>query len=151
MGKLEELQAEVAKLQASLDEANTKKTLAEDMARTMASMNPLVSGSTVTEEQATGKTIDVEVCTNPWERDEKKYVYKTVKLPTYFYNIQLPAAAGLCLTTNGREFYHGQTYEFTSMELAEMKDRVAKCWWHEKNIHGENENAYKKPTMAYVR
>ena len=148
--RIEELQAEIERLKASLDDSNSKRTLAEDMAQTMASMNPLINKSSA-EEQATGKTVSVEICTNPWERDEKKQVFKTVKLPTFYYNIQLPEGSGLCLTTNGREFYHGETYEFSSQELPEIKDRVAKCWWHERSIHGENENAYRKPTHRYLR
>jgi hypothetical protein len=148
MGKLEELQAEIERLKTALNDSDRKKTQAEEMAQVMASMNPLV-GST-SEEQATGRTVKVEVCTNPWERNEKKQKFHTVEFPTYYYNIQLPAGAGLCLITNGQEYYHGQTYEFTSQELPEIKDRVAKCWWHEKAIHGENENAYKKPTSTHL-
>jgi hypothetical protein len=83
---------------------------------------------------------------NPGEKDVKKYKYKKVKVPTYYYNIQLPAGAGICLWTNGVEYYHGETYEFDPNTLAEMKSRVARCWEHEKSIHGDNENAYRKPT-----
>lgn len=147
MSKIEELQAEIDRLMASLNESNTKRSQAEEMAQIMASMNPLV-GST-TEEQATGKIVDVEMCANPHERDVSKHIKKKVKVPTYFYNIQLPAGAGLTLSTNGVEYYHGQTYEFTAYELASIKDRVARCWAHEKSIHGENENAYKKPTNQH--
>lgn len=148
MGKIEELTAEIERLKTELTDSNKQKSSAEEMAQMMAAMNPLI-GSTA-EEQATGRTVKVNVCSNPWERDEKKQKFCSVEFPTYYYNIQLPAGAGLCLTTNGQEYYHGQTYEFTSQELPEIKDRVAKTWWHEKSIHGENENAYKKPTNTHL-
>ena len=148
MTKIEELQAEIDRLKAALTDSDKKKSSAEEMAQLMASMNPLVGSAT--EEQATGKTVDVEMCVNPAERDLKKQKFKTVKIPTYYYNIQLPAGAGISLSTNGIEYYHGQTYEFTEHELASIKDRVARCWAHEKSIHGENENAYKKPTHIHL-
>jgi hypothetical protein len=65
------------------------------------------------------------------------------------YTINLPAGAGNCLYTNGIEYYHGETYEFDAEILSEMKSRVARCWDHEKSIHGENENAYRRPTNVH--
>ena len=144
MSDIKELQAEIERLKAELGVEKEQRTAAEEMAHAMSEASAY-SGSNV-EEQATGKTRSVEVCTNPWERDIKKHKYKTIKMPTYYYNIQLPPAAGLSLSTNGIEYYHGETYEFVLPELAEMKSRVARCWDHEKSIHGDNENAYKKPT-----
>jgi hypothetical protein len=144
MTDLEKLQKEIEDLKLQLGVEKEQRTAAEEMAHAMSEASAY-SGSNV-EEQATGKTRSIEVCTNPWERDTKKHKYKTVKMPTYYYTIQLPPAAGLALSTNGIEYYHGETYEFVQQELAEMKSRVARCWDHEKSIHGDNENAYRKPT-----
>lgn len=140
----EELQAEIEALKSQLVDANEQKTAAEDMAKAMASASQFTGGTS--QEQPTGRTIMVNVCLNPTVRDEKKLKYKEVEEPTYYYNIDLPAGAGLCLYTNGVEYYHGQTYEFDQATLAEMKSRVAQCWYHEKSIHGENENAYRRKT-----
>jgi hypothetical protein len=140
---IEELQAEVERLQGELGTSEKKRTEAEEMAMAVAQASPFMSN---TEEQPTGNTVKVLVCLNPWERDEKKQKSKTVELPTYFYAINLPAGAGTHLATNGIEYYHGQTYEFDPTTLAEMKSRVARCWDHEKSIHGGDENAYRKPT-----
>jgi hypothetical protein len=142
--KFEELQAEIALLKAELNVMTEKKTEAEEFAKSLAAASPFM-GSMV-EEQPTGKTIRTSICTNPTEKDTKKHKYVDVEVPTYYYNIQLPAGAGLCLYTNGVEYYHGETYEFDQFTLAEMKSRVARCWDHEKSIHGDNENAYRKPT-----
>lgn len=142
--EIEELQAQVARLQEALGAETQKRTQAEEMAFAMSQAGQFF-GSTA-EEQATGRTITVRTCLNPTERTEKKQRWHDLEVPTYFYTIQLPTAAGLCLTTNGVEYYHGQTYEFDGLTLAEMKSRVARCWDHEKSIHGDNENAYRKPT-----
>ena len=143
----DELRAEVERLQAALATSETARTSAEEMALAVAQASPF-GGSA--EEEATGKTVQITVCLNPAERDVKKLKWKEVKVPTYFYNIQLPAGAGLCLSTNGVEYYHGQTYELDPNTLAELKSRVALCWAHEKSIHGENENAYHKPTHKHL-
>ena len=141
--ELEDLQAEVARLQAALLEEQGARSAAEEAARAVAAASPFVDHTV--EEQPTGKTVPVEVCLNPGARKESEHRFHTVEMPTYFYTIQLPAAAGLSLSTNGVEYYHGQTYEFDPIMLAEMKSRVARCWDHEKSIHGDNENAYRKP------
>jgi len=86
------------------------------------------------EEQPTGRTVDVEVCINVWETDEKKQKFETVKLPTFMYTINLPLSAGTHLSTNGFPYYHGETYELDSQTLPDIKSRVARCWDHEKSI-----------------
>ena len=138
------LQEQIDKLQAELSSERVKRTDAEEIAASL-SHGAQFTGNT-TEEQPTGKTESIEKCVNPWERNEKKQRFITVDLPTFFYTINLPTGAGLYLSTNGTEYYHGQTYEFNSEILAEMKDRVAKCWKHEESISGSNENAYRKTT-----
>lgn len=146
---IEELQAEVLRLQEALGVSENQRTQAEEMAHAMSQANQFIVGA-ASEEQPTGKTVTIKVCLNPTERTEKKQKWHEVEMPTYYYNIQLPTAAGLCLSTNGIEYYHGQTYEFDALTLAEMKSRVARCWDHEKSIHGDNENAYRKPTNRMV-
>ena len=141
--ELAAMRAEVARLTAALGESESKRGEAEAMSAAMA-----FSGDT--DEQPTGRTVEVEVCANPWERDEKKQKFVKVKEPTFMYTIQLPAGAGVDLTTNGMPYYHGQTYEFDRFTLADIKSRVARCWDHEKSIHGGNENAYRKPTNRHL-
>jgi hypothetical protein len=152
--KYEELKAELELLKAELAVVQEQKSEAEKMAKAMADASQFF-GSTA-EEQPTGKTIKMKICLNPHATDTKKHKFVDVDVPTYYYNIQLPAAAGLCLYTNGIEYYHGETYEFDQYTLSDIKSRVARCWDHEKSIHGDNENAYRKPvnktlTMKGVR
>ena len=143
----EELEAEIKRLQAALGVETKARTEAEQIAVALTQASQFGNGS---EEQATGETVTQRVCLNPWEREEKKYKYKDVEVPTYFYTIELPAAAGLSLITNGVDFFHGQTYKVTPDVLADLKSRVARCWDHEKSIHSDNENAYRKPTNVHL-
>jgi hypothetical protein len=52
--------------------------------------------------------------------------------------------------TNGIAYYHGQTYEVDPMTLQDLKSRVARTWDHERAIHSENANAYRKPTNTHL-
>ena len=144
----EELKAEISALRKQLGLAEAAKNEAQELAKAVASASPFISN---TEEQPTGNTVSMEVCANPWVKDAKKQKWITVEVPTFYYAITLPAGAGTHLSTNGVDYYHGHTYEVDSYQLAELKSRVARCWDHEKMIHGDNENAYRKPTHVHLR
>lgn len=144
----EQLLAEIESLRAQLDVANTEKTEAQAMAAAMAEATAFGGNA---EERATGKTIKMNVCLNPWVTKEKDQKFKDVEVPTYYYTIDLPAGAGLYLLTNNMQFFHGETYEVEGAVLADLKSRVARCWDHEKSIHGDNENAYRKPTQQHFK
>ena len=143
----EEMEQEIRRLQKELGVETTKRNEAEQIAVALTQASQFGGES---EEQPTGKTVKQNVCLNPWERKEDKQKFKEIDVPTYFYTIELPAAAGLSLVTNGVDYFHGKTYEVTPDMLADLKSRVARCWDHEKSIHSDNENAYRKPTHAHV-
>ena len=138
-----ELNAQIAELQAKLASEKQARTEAEETVQALATIDQFVGN---TEERPTGRTIKVRKCVNPAEKDEKRQKWVEIEEPTFYYTVQLPAGAGLDLTTNGVAYYHGQTYEFDVATLADIKSRVARTWDHEKSIHGDNENAYRKPT-----
>lgn len=144
---VEELQAQVESLQKKLDVETKARTSAEEMAMSVAQAGQYIGH---TEEQPSGNTVKINKCANPWVKDEKEQKWVEIDVPTYFYNIQLPAGAGVSLSTNGVEYYHGQTYEVDMYTLADLKSRVARCWEHEKQIHSDNENAYRKPTNTHL-
>lgn len=144
-----ELMEEVNKLRALLLAETDKRTAAEEHAHALATASPYMD-STV-EEKPTGNTITERVCINKWEKDAKKMKFESREVQTYYYNIQLPVGAGTNLSTNGQEYYHGETYEFTQNELADIKSRVARCWDHEKSIHGGNENMFRKPSNIHLK
>jgi len=142
----EQLQKEIDELRAKLGESEKARKDAEDIA------NIAVLTGTTTEDRPTGKTVKRRECINPWETNPKEYEFKVVERPTYFYTINLPLSAGWSLRTNGAmEYFHGQTYEFDNIELADIKSRVARCWDHEASISGSNENAYRQKTEKHLK
>lgn len=145
---VDKLLAEVEKLRKELGEAKVQKTEAQERANALASASPYAG---ISEEQPTGKTVTLSICLNPAERKESKLKWKEVEVPTYYYSIDLPTGAGLDLATNGVSYFHGQTYELDEYTLRDLKSRVARCWDHEKSVHGENPNAYRKPTNRHFR
>lgn len=147
--QVQTLEAEIKALKEQLGEQTKKLTDAEKASHSL-SGGAMLAGN-IDEGFPTGKTVTVTKCKNPWVKDAKKQEFIEVELPTFMYTINLPAGAGDNLSTNGIMYYHGQTYEFDSEVLAEMKYRVAQCWYHEKSIHGENENAYRKKSNVHYR
>jgi cell division septum initiation protein DivIVA len=142
-----DLLAQIAELKEKLAEAEIAKTEAQEMASSIAAASSFIGNS---EEQPTGNTVLINVCLNPGEKDERKQKFKDVEFPTFYYTIDIPAGAGTNLMTNGLAYYHGQTYEVDQATLVDLKSRVARCWDHEKSIHSENENAYRKPTNTHL-
>ena len=142
-----DLLAQIAALKDQLELANKEKTEAQEMATSIAAASTFMGTS---EEQPTGNTIVLNVCLNPWEKKEEKQKFKDVEVPTFYYTIDIPAGAGTNLMTNGIAYYHGGTYEVDQATLVDLKSRVARCWDHEKAIHSENENAYRKPTNTHL-
>lgn len=143
-----ELEKEIADLRAELATSEAARTEAEQNALAMAQASALM-GSTA-EEQPTGKTVTRRVCTNPTEKPSKQK-YEMVEYPTYKYTILIPESAGWSLRTNNMvEYFHGQTYEFDLIELADIKARVARTWEHERSIKGSNENAYRRQTQKTI-
>lgn len=132
---VKELLEQVAQLQAQLVDANSRQAQAEAVA--IAAASP---------DAATGRTIKISRCLNP-TADPKKQTWEDLDIPTYMYRVDMPAGAGTHLTINGVEYYHGQEYELDYYTLVNVKSMVARCWDHEKSIHGNNENAYRKPTQ----
>lgn len=141
--------AEIEALRAKLGIVEGERDAARVEAQAMAEASVFSGGGA--EEQPTGQTRKVSVCLNPWVTDEKKHKYKEVEVPLYAYTIELPPGAGTDVTTNGVAYYHGMTYEVDMDTLRDLKSRVARTWDHERAIHSENANAYRKPTNVHLR
>ena len=80
-----------------------------------------------------------------------KPVFKSVRLPTFYYRIDLAPAGGEFFSINGQRFYHGTIGEFDIDQLRSVKEIVARGWAHEASIRGSNENAYrqqKRPSIS---
>jgi hypothetical protein len=75
-------------------------------------------------------------------------VFTDVKLPTFYYKIDIPPVGGEGLTINEMKLYHGTVYEFDLDTLRSVKDMCYRLWDHDRNIHGSDENMYRKPVNA---
>lgn len=145
----EELAAQVADLQKQLGESRADATEAQKLAALYRSDK---------EEVLTGKTVKVTRCIGyevAGYHDDGRQVlkpkWKEVEEPTYWYTIDMPPVGGTHALLNGREFYHGQTYEVTIDELRTMKEICARLWSHERSIHEDNTEAFRRHYTNKVR
>jgi hypothetical protein len=76
---------------------------------------------------------------------------KMQEVQWWYYKIDLPPSGGIDIKINGVAFYHGEQYKITTNTLRMLKDTVAKCWKHEEQIHGSNENFYRRPQERVLR
>jgi len=150
------LNDQIADLQKQLDSERVKRTAAESKALAQAEAQGSMMQAGI-QEIPTGKTRTVQRCKETKivgykddGREILKPVFEAVEVPTFFYKIDMPPCGGTDLKINGVPYYHGATYEVTLDELQSIKDIVAKCWKHDSDIHGTDENFYRKPTQRRV-
>lgn len=108
-------------------------------------------------EVPTGKTIKVQRAAGykvVGHRDDGreiiKPVFRTVTLPTYFYKIDMPPCGGTDLKINGTPYYHGGVYELDLDTLRTVKEMVNRLWKHDSEIHGSDENFYRKQSKPTI-
>jgi hypothetical protein len=107
------------------------------------------------EEVPTGREIEMPKCVG-YEvisyHDDGRPILKPKwakeKVPTFMYKIDMPPVGGMDIKVNGVSYQHGEVYEFDLHTLRLVKDIVYRLRDHEANIHGSNENAYRRPTQA---
>ena len=129
---MEQLKARIARLEAALAHSDEHRAKAEeDASRLSAQAQSSLFTANVTErfsrKSADGKT-DI-----------------------WWYRIDLAPCGGIDIRLNGMQYVHGETYEFTTDVLRSVKEIVSRTWGHEANIHGENENAYKRAQDRVLR
>jgi len=72
-------------------------------------------------------------------------------LQEWFYKIDLPPSGGSDIRFNGVPYYHGEQYKVDTDTLRSLKDVVARCWKHNDDINGNNEDFYRKQTNKTLR
>ena len=154
-GDLAKLQAEIKNLQSQLDGERVKRTAAEAAALLAAESQGMLMQRDI-REIPSGKTRTLKrldrykvVGHKDDGREILAPVFKDVEVPTFFYKIDLPPCGGTDLKINGTPFYHGTTLELDLDTLRTVKDVVYRCWKHDADIHGSDENAY-RPKKANV-
>ena len=142
---------EIKALQAKLQVAEEKRTEAEENALKLAESQGMLMQREI-HEVPTGKFVTVKrldkmkvVGYKDDGREINKPVFKSVELPTFFYKIDLPPSGGVDVKINEVPLYHGGVYELDIDTLRTVKDIVYRCWAHDASIHGNNENAYRRP------
>lgn len=146
---LEKLQAEVRDLQSQLEGERTKRTEAEAAALLAAESQGMLMQREI-REIPTGRTRTVQRAKGYKVVGHKDSgvpimapVWHDVELPTFYYKIDLPPCGGVDYKINGEAAYHGSTYELDIDTLRTVKDIVYRCWKHDADIHGSDENAYR--------
>lgn len=149
---LEKLLAEIADLKQQLAVSDKARSVAETQALALAEAQAGVMQIAV-QEVPTGKKVKVQRCKGYKEvgyKDDGRPILKpeweTVEEPTFFYKIDLPPVGGDGLKVNGLPLAHGAVMEFDIHTLRSVKEMVFRCWDHERNIHGTDENVFRKPT-----
>lgn len=138
----EDLKAEVERLQGALAEQTSLASEAQKRAAIFQSAE---------QEAPTGKTVMTTRVKNykvSGYHDDGRQILRPewheVEEPTFWYTIDMPAVGGVAINLNGKEFYHGQTYEVTVDELRTLKDIVHRLWMHERSIHEDNTEVFRK-------
>lgn len=148
---------DVASLRAKVAALEEQLGLARSDAEQQALAQAEIQFRAITE-VPTGKTTVIMKCTGYETVGYKdsgvpiqKPIFKPVKVPTYFYKIDIPPVGGDGLIPNGQALYHGTVYEMDIDTLRSVKEQVYRLWQHEANISGSNENFYRResaPTLS---
>lgn len=118
----EDMRKRIAELEAELELSKSSEVKAlEQLAEAQAAAENMIFNTSVDEVFA-------------GNRDDGADMWK--------YKIDLSPSGGVQITLNGIPYYHGEVYTFDTGTLRTIKEIVARTWDHERNIHGNRENAY---------
>ncbi len=145
----QDLKAEVDRLTAALSASQADATEAQKRASIIQSNEESVP---------TGKTVMVTRVRGYEEsgfHDDGRRIlkpkYHEVEEPTFWFTIDMPPVGGTDIKLNGREFYHGSTYEVTLDELRTLMEMVHRLWVHERSIHEDNEKSFRQHFDSRLR
>lgn len=144
-----ELMDRLAKLQDLYDKA---KELNKDQQAALDEVK--AQGSTLqissVVEKPTGRLVEVTKSAGQYvdgHREDGRAIIKTkwkrVKVPTYYYKIDMPPCGGSHLMINGVPYYHGVVVELDADTLRTVKEMIYRMWDHDRQIHGSDENFYR--------
>jgi len=150
--KERELLIRLAKVEKERDEALGKQELSEQtIAALQAAQRQGAIQGVFAQEQPTGKKVKLKVFDHlkilRYDDNGKEItrpVFKTVEMDTYFLKIDMPPCGDTCLSINGERFYHGAVYEFDIHTLRTVKDIIFRTWAHDRAIHPNDENFYRR-------
>jgi hypothetical protein len=150
------LMAEIANLRKQLQEAKEARSDGENAALSTAQAQSMLMQRQI-EEVPTGRTVSLPrlkhykvVGHKDDGREILKPIFHNVDVPTYFYKIDMPGCGGVDIKINGESYYHGAVYELDIDTLRSVKDQVYRLWKHDAEIHGSDENFYRKPERRQI-
>lgn len=150
------LLAQIADLREQLKAAKASRSESDASALATAQAQGMLMQRQI-EEVPTGRTVRVPrlkeykvVGHKDDGRDILKPVFHQVDIPTYFYKIDMPGCGGVDMKINGESYYHGAVYELDIDTLRTVKDAVFRLWKHDAEIHGSDENFYRKPERRQI-
>jgi hypothetical protein len=156
--KERELLDRLAKAEAERDSERQKNAVsaATIAALQAAQRQGAAYGGGFAQEQPTGEKRKIKVFShnkllryNDNGTEVTRPVFKTEDVDTFFLKIDLPPCGDTHLSINGENFYHGAVYEFDIHTLRTVKDLVFRCWAHDRSIHPNDENFYRRdPSWA---
>lgn len=145
------LLAEIADLKEKLHVETAARSDAEKIALASAESQGVLMQREI-QEVLTGRTVKTPKCKGykvvghkDDGRDILKPVFEQADVPTYFYKIDMPPVGGVDLKINGTSMYHGTVVELDLDTLRSVKEIIFRLWDHDRNIHGSDENFYRKP------
>jgi hypothetical protein len=155
-GDVDKMLLEIADLKAKLEASEAARGDAEREAIASAQAQGMLMQGQI-QEVPSGKTALVAKFKEWKHRGFKdngdeivKPVFEKKRVPTFFYTIDLPPCGGTDMKINGMPLYHGAMVELDIDTLRTVKDMVYRCWKHDADIHGSDENFYRQPTRPHI-
>ena len=127
----EQLKARIKRLEEALAKSDAGRMIAEEESARLSAQAQSTLFTTNVTERFSRKTSDGQ--------------------DLWWYRVDLAPSGGTDIRINGIQYVHGETYEFTTDLLRSVKEIVSRTWGHEANIHGENENVYKRAQDRVLR
>jgi hypothetical protein len=150
--KLAEAQSKIDKL-LGVQQANEQQIAALEAAQRQGALY-----SSSVEEKVTGHKVKIRVFDHykvTGYRDNGseivRPVFRTDEVPSYYYKIDMPPCGDTNLSINGEKYYHGAVYEFDIHTLRTVKDIVARTWAHDRSLHPNDENFYRRDPSWMAR
>lgn len=144
--RMKKLEESSAKLQIALDEKD-KKILELEAKAEASGADALTIMGRQTAERYLGRR---EVPMKTYDHKKKEYVDGVTHIDMFEYLVDLAPNQGTEIKINGIPFNHGYPVEVDVNTLRTLKDMIARGWWHESQINGNQEAKFRRPNAMVL-
>lgn len=144
--RMKKLEEQSAKLKIALDDKDKKILELEAKAEASGADAMTIMGRQVMERYL-GKR---KVPSKTYDHKKKEYVDGFTEIDMFEYLIDLAPNQGLEVKINGIPFAHNTAVEVDTNTLRTLKDIIAKGWWHEAQINGNQEAKFRRQVSAVL-